>query len=45
VWTAAAAALGLLVPALAVLATLCVLVLAAPAGGRAAFAPRDPATL
>jgi hypothetical protein len=45
VWTAAAAALGLLVPALAVLATRCAQVLAAPAGGRAAFAPRNPAAL
>ena len=45
VWTAAAAALGLLVPALAVLATRCALALAAPAGGRAAFARRDPAAL
>jgi hypothetical protein len=44
-WTVGAAALGVLVPALVVLATRCVLVLAWPSGGRAATAPRDPAAL
>jgi hypothetical protein len=44
-WTVAGAALGLLVPALAVLAVRCGTVLAAPAGGRAAFARQESGSL
>jgi hypothetical protein len=43
-WTVAGAGLGLLMPALAVLAVRCGTVLASPSGGRAAFAAQDSAS-